>query len=134
MTRMEETAGARGVDAVEEAMQAAAKHEDRSEALAALVVVARELIEQAQAAEAERVRVAAEAAEAAVKGGGGGFRGCEAASAAGEASGTGVGGAAGAGGSRERHTAAGRGGDIVRGVHGRAQESRGAAVHAHVRV
>ena len=30
--------------------------------------------------------------------------------------------------------AAGRRGDAVRGVHGRAQESRGAAVHAHVRV
>jgi hypothetical protein len=49
-------------------MQAAAKHEDRSEPLAALLVVARELIEQARAAEAKRVRVAAEVAAAAAKG------------------------------------------------------------------
>jgi hypothetical protein len=41
--------------AVEEAMQAAEKHEARSEQLAALVAEARELIEQARAAEAERV-------------------------------------------------------------------------------
>jgi hypothetical protein len=61
---MEETAGTRGVDAVEEAMHAAAKHEACSEPLAALVAVARELIEQARAAEAERARVAAEAAAA----------------------------------------------------------------------
>jgi hypothetical protein len=59
---MEETADAGCVDAVEEAMQAAAKHEARSEPLAALVAEARELIEQARAAEAERARVAAEAA------------------------------------------------------------------------
>ena len=39
-------------------MQAAAKHGDRSEPLAALVVVARDLLEQYRAAEAERVRVA----------------------------------------------------------------------------
>jgi hypothetical protein len=62
---MDETAGAKVVDAVEDAMQAAAKHEDRSEPLAALVAVARELVEQARAAGAERVRVAAEATAAA---------------------------------------------------------------------
>jgi DNA helicase IV len=62
---MEETAGVRGVGAVEEAMHAAAKHEARSEKLAALVAVARDLLEQARAAEAERARVAAEAAAAA---------------------------------------------------------------------
>jgi hypothetical protein len=65
MELMEETVGARGVDAVEAAMQAAAKHEARSESLAALMVVARDLVEQARAAEAERVRVAAEEAVAA---------------------------------------------------------------------
>jgi ankyrin repeat protein/uncharacterized protein YjgD (DUF1641 family) len=65
MTLMEETAGARGVDAVEEAMQAASKHASRSEPLAALVVVARTMLEQARAAESERARVAAEAAAAA---------------------------------------------------------------------
>jgi hypothetical protein len=62
---MEETAGARGVGAVEEAIQAAEKHEARSEPLAALLVVARDLVEQARAVEAERARVAAEAAAAA---------------------------------------------------------------------
>jgi hypothetical protein len=59
---MDETAGAKGVDAVEEAMQAAEKHEARSEKLAALVAEAKGLIEQARAAEAERARVAAEEA------------------------------------------------------------------------
>jgi hypothetical protein len=49
---------------VEEAIHAAEKHEACSEPLAALVAVARELIEQARAAEAERARVAAEAAAA----------------------------------------------------------------------
>jgi hypothetical protein len=63
---MEETAGARGVGAVEEAIQAAEKHEARSEPLAALLVVARDLVEQARAVEAERARVAAEEAAAAV--------------------------------------------------------------------
>jgi len=62
---MEETAGAKSVDAVEEAMHAAEKHGDRSEPLAALVAVARDLLEQYRAAEAERARVAAEAAAAA---------------------------------------------------------------------
>jgi hypothetical protein len=62
---MAETAGVRSVKAVEEAMHAAEKHDGRSEKLAALVAEARELIEQARAAEAERARVAAEAAEAA---------------------------------------------------------------------
>jgi seryl-tRNA synthetase len=60
---MAETAG--GVGAVEEAMQAAEKHEARSEKLAALVAEARELIEQARAIEVERARLAAEAAAAA---------------------------------------------------------------------
>ena len=64
MSLMEETAGAKGADAVEEAMQAAAKHASRSEPLAALVVVARTMLEQARAAKAERARVAAEAAAA----------------------------------------------------------------------
>jgi hypothetical protein len=49
MALMEETAGS--VEAVEEAMRAAAKHEAHSESLAALVAVARVLIEQAWAAE-----------------------------------------------------------------------------------
>jgi hypothetical protein len=53
------------VKAAEEAMQAAAKHDGRSEPLAALVVEAKGMLEQARAAEAERARVAAE--EAAVK-------------------------------------------------------------------
>jgi hypothetical protein len=42
---MEDTAG--GMDAVKEAMHAAEKYEARSEKLAALVVEARELLEQA---------------------------------------------------------------------------------------
>jgi hypothetical protein len=63
--QMDETAGAKGVDAVEKAMHAAEKHEARSEKLAALVAEAKGLIEQAWAAEAEQVRVAAEAVEAA---------------------------------------------------------------------
>jgi hypothetical protein len=69
MTVMEETAGAKGVDAVEEAMQAAEKHASRSEPLSALVVVARAMLEQARAAESERAKLAAEeaAAAAAVK-------------------------------------------------------------------
>ena len=46
-------------------MQAAEKHEARSKKLAALVVEARTLIEQARVAEAERKRVLAEKAEAA---------------------------------------------------------------------
>jgi hypothetical protein len=62
---MAETAGS--VEAVEEAMHAATKHEARSETLAALVAEARELIEQARAAEAERARVAAEEAAAAAE-------------------------------------------------------------------
>ena len=48
MTLLEDTAGVKGVAAAEEAVQAAAKHGDRSEPLAALVAVARELIEQAE--------------------------------------------------------------------------------------
>ena len=60
---MDETAGS--MQAVVEAMQAAEKHDGRSEKLAALVAEARELIEQARAAEAERARVAAEVAAAA---------------------------------------------------------------------
>jgi hypothetical protein len=50
------------VEAVEAAMQAAEKHDGRSEPLAALVVVARGMLEQARAAEAERAKLAAEAA------------------------------------------------------------------------
>ena len=61
---MDETAG--GVEAVEEAMLDAAKHEARSESLAALVAEAKGIVEQARAAEAVRVRVAAEEAAAAV--------------------------------------------------------------------
>ena len=61
---MDETAG--GVEAVEEAMLDAAKHEARSESLAALVAEAKGIVEQARAAEAERARVAAEEAAAAV--------------------------------------------------------------------
>ena len=64
MALMEETAGS--VEAVEEAMRAAAKHEAHSESLAALVAVARVLIEQAWAAEAERAWVAAKETAAAV--------------------------------------------------------------------
>ena len=45
--------------------EAAAKHGDRSEPLAALVAEARDMIEQARATQAERARVAAEAAAAA---------------------------------------------------------------------
>jgi hypothetical protein len=63
IAQMEEAAGS--VDAVEAAMQAAEKHEARSEKLAALVAEARELIEQARAAEAAKVAAAAEVAEAA---------------------------------------------------------------------
>jgi hypothetical protein len=61
--------GAGSVGAVEEAMQLAVKHEGRCDQLAALMDVARTLVEQARAAEAERARVAAEeaAAAAAVK-------------------------------------------------------------------
>ena len=65
MTLLEDTAGVKGVDAVEEAVQAAAKHGDRSEPLAALLAVARELIEQARAAEAAEVAAAVEEAGAA---------------------------------------------------------------------
>jgi hypothetical protein len=64
MARMAETAGAGGVKAVEEAMEAAAKHDGRSEPLAALVAEAKGMLEQARSAEAERARVAAEAAAA----------------------------------------------------------------------
>jgi hypothetical protein len=64
MARMAETAGAGEVKAVEEAMEAAAKHDGRSEPLAALVAEAKGLLEQARSAEAERARVAAEAAAA----------------------------------------------------------------------
>jgi hypothetical protein len=57
---MAETVGS--VKAVEEAMQAAAKHDGRSERLVALVAEAKGIVERAQAAEAERARVAAEEA------------------------------------------------------------------------
>jgi hypothetical protein len=60
---MKEAAG--NVGALEEAMQAASRHEARSEPLAALVAEARDLLEQARAAKAAEVAAAAEAAEAA---------------------------------------------------------------------
>jgi hypothetical protein len=60
MALMAETASTSSVKAVEEAMQAALKHDGRSEPLAALVAEARGMLEQARAAEAERTRVAAE--------------------------------------------------------------------------
>jgi hypothetical protein len=60
MALLAETRGS--VEAVEEAMVAAAKHDGRSEPLAALVAEAKGMVEQARAAEAERARVAAEAA------------------------------------------------------------------------
>jgi hypothetical protein len=67
MARMAENRGS--VEAVEEAMHAAEKHEGRSEPLAALVAEAKGMLEQARAAEAERAKVAAEeaAVQAAVK-------------------------------------------------------------------
>jgi hypothetical protein len=64
MARMAE-ARAGSVEAVKEAMQAAAKHGDRSESLTALVAEAKGMLEQARAAEAERAKAAAEAAAAA---------------------------------------------------------------------
>jgi hypothetical protein len=64
MARMAE-ARAGSVAAVEEAMQAAAKHGDRSESLTALVAEAKGMLEQARAAEAARAKVAAEEAAAA---------------------------------------------------------------------
>ena len=57
--------GESALGAVEEATAEAAKHGDRNEALAALVVQARAMLEQARVAEAERATAAAE--EAAVK-------------------------------------------------------------------
>jgi hypothetical protein len=135
---LEETTGARGVDAVEEAMQAAAGSADGG---------GEDLVEQARAAEAERARVAAEEAAAAAA-----VEAAAKAEAAAERlrleqdlagltlrvesdvlrvqhmqAQLGV----DAGGTR---APPGRGGDTVRVVHGCAQESRGAAVHAHVRV
>jgi hypothetical protein len=65
MARMAETKGS--VETVEEAMQAAAKYDGRSESLAALVAEAKGMVEQARAAEAERAKVAAEEAAAAVE-------------------------------------------------------------------
>jgi hypothetical protein len=62
MALLAETRGS--VEAVEEAMEAAAKHDGRSEPLAALVAEAKGMVEQARAAEAERARVAAEEAAA----------------------------------------------------------------------
>jgi hypothetical protein len=70
MARMAE-ARAGSVEAVEEAMQAAAKHGDRSESLAALVAEAKGMVEQARAAAAEaaaeRLRLEAEAAALALR-------------------------------------------------------------------
>jgi hypothetical protein len=65
MALLAETRGS--VKAVEEAMEAAAKHDGRSEPLTALLAEAKGMVEQARAAEAERARVAAE--EEAVKAG-----------------------------------------------------------------
>jgi hypothetical protein len=62
MALMAKTASTRSVKAVEEVMQAAAKHDGRSEPLAALVAEAKGMLEQARATEAERARVAAEEA------------------------------------------------------------------------
>jgi hypothetical protein len=62
MALFAETRGS--VEAVEEAMEAAAKHDGRSEPLAALVAEAKGMLEQARSAEAERARVAAEEAAA----------------------------------------------------------------------
>jgi hypothetical protein len=56
--------GESALGAVEEATAEAAKHGDRNEALAALVVEARAMLEQARVAEAKRARAAAEEAEA----------------------------------------------------------------------
>jgi DNA-binding protein H-NS len=50
---------------VEEATAEAEKHASRCEALAALVALARDMLQKARAAEAERARAAAEAAKAA---------------------------------------------------------------------
>jgi hypothetical protein len=61
MARMAE-ARAGSVETVEEAMQAAAKYDGRSESLTALVAEAKGMLEQARAAEAERAKVAAEEA------------------------------------------------------------------------
>jgi membrane protein involved in colicin uptake len=150
MERMEETAGAGSVDAVEEAMQAAAKHEARSEPLAALVAEAREVIEQARAAEAERARVAAEeaAVEAAAKAAVSTAAKAEAAAERlrleEEVAALTLGMQRDAlrlqqaqqrlglsGGTRAPPRC---GGDDVRGVHGRSQGPGGAAMHARVRV
>jgi hypothetical protein len=65
MALLAETRGS--VGAVEEAMQAAAKHDGRSETLAALVAEAKGMVEHARAAEAERARVAAEKAAVAAE-------------------------------------------------------------------
>jgi hypothetical protein len=66
MARMAE-ARAGSVETVEEAMQAAAKYDGRSESLAALVAEAKGMVEQARATEAERAKVAAEEAAAVVE-------------------------------------------------------------------
>jgi hypothetical protein len=63
MALLAETKGS--VKAVEEAMQAAAKYDGRSESLTALLAEAKGMVEQARATEAERAKVAAEAAAAA---------------------------------------------------------------------
>ena len=131
--------------AVEEALAEAEKHGDRSsEKLSALVAEAKTMIEQAKTEQAERARAVAEqaAAAAAVK------AAAEAAEAAErlqveaqlaaltlrmETRRTeGAADASSAG--QQRRASCRTRGDAVRGVHGRAQESRGAAVHAHVRV
>ena len=58
--KLEEAKGS--VEAVEEALQAAAKHDNRCDALAALMDVGRTLVEQARAAEAAAEQLEAQAA------------------------------------------------------------------------
>ena len=92
------------------------------------MAVARDLLEQARAVEAERARVAAE--EAAAVEAAEWLRSEQDLAALTE----GAADANSAGKQRRASSRGGRRGDTVRGVHGRAQEPRGAAVHAHVRV
>jgi hypothetical protein len=97
----------------------AEKHGDRSEPLAALVAEARTMIELARAEQAERARAAAEepAVQAACSCGDGGCGGgCRAPAARGEALAVEVQQLQAELGSGSGHTAAGCGGDDMRGV------------------
>jgi hypothetical protein len=58
--QMEESAGAMGVEALEKAMQAASRHEARCETLAALVTVARDMLDHVEQARAAAAEAAAE--------------------------------------------------------------------------